>query len=520
MRLALVARPSFLSTPWPLMLAALTLGAGVLVAVTHLTHDRLFHAEAPAGVKPSAHDKAEPGEASTGEKPDPTTTVTIPEGKFKVAEIKVEPARAVALPSEVTVAGRIEADPYHQLDIRPRAPGVVRTLTVRPGQKVKAGEVLAVLDSPDIGTARLNVRARQRELATVRVEADWKAKVADNVAALIARLQKGTPATTLAREFAEKPLGASRGTLLAAYTEMEIASHEAEKMVDLNKKKVVGEHPVFLAQHTFEGTQAKFEAALEQVRFDVAQQDRIAKQMVRTAEEAVVDAAQRLRILGVAEDVSDLLAHPERASALPSGTEDVTAYPIVAPFDATVVTTSTVVSQRVELTDVLCVVADLSNVLAVANVPESYFPLLPKLSQGTVRLTAEAYPGRDFEAKVLYVGSSVDPTTRTVRLVTQTANPDDLLKLGMFTNIVLDSATSETSVTVPAASVVEIDGKDILFVPTAAERTYTIHPVTLGRHANGMRVVTSGLKAGDPVVSAGAFLIKSELILQNETEED
>ncbi|WP_435020827.1 efflux RND transporter periplasmic adaptor subunit [Tundrisphaera sp. TA3] len=519
MRLALAAARPSSAIPSSRWIVAFAVGAVALAAASHLAHDRLFHEHASAGAGAKAGE--EPASA-VAEAPahDPAATVTLPEGKFKLADIRVEPASAVALPSEVSVAGRIDADPYHRVDVRPKAAGVVRTLAARPGQKVKAGDVLVVLDSPDVGTARLAVRARQRELATVRVEADWKARVADNVASLIDRLRKGAPADEMSREFADKPLGNSRGILLAAYSEMEIASHEAGKLADLNKKKVVGEHPVFVAQHTFEGAQAKFAAAMEQVRFDVSQQDRVAKQAVRTAEEAVVDAAQRLRILGVEEDLADLLAHPERASALPSGTEDVTAYPVVAPFDGTVVTTSTVVSQHVGPADILCLVADLSTVLAVANVPESYFPLLPSLGQGTVRLTAEAYPGRDFEAKVLYVGSEVDPNTRTVRLVAETKNPDDLLKLGMFATIVLDSAASEPSVTVPAASVIEIDEKPAVFVPAKGERSFQLHPVTLGREANGLRVVASGLKAGDPVVTSGAFLIKSELILQNESEED
>ena len=34
----------------------------------------------------------------------------------------------------------------------------------------------------------------------------------------------------------------------------------------------------------------------------------------------------------------------------------------------------------------------------------------------------------------------VDPTTRTVPILAETDNPDDLLKLGMFVRIVLDSA--------------------------------------------------------------------------------
>ena len=58
----------------------------------------------------------------------------------------------------------------------------------------------------------------------------------------------------------------------------------------------------------------------------------MAVQALRQAEAAVVDAAQRLRILGVAEDIPHLLEHPEEGNTL-AVTEDVTCYEIVAPFD-------------------------------------------------------------------------------------------------------------------------------------------------------------------------------------------
>ena len=73
---------------------------------------------------------------------------------------------------------------------------------------------------------------------------------------------------------------------------------------------------MLVARHTREGMQAKLEAAIEQVRFDAAQEKRIADQALRQAEAAVVDAAQRLRILGVSEDIPDLLEHPEQGNTL------------------------------------------------------------------------------------------------------------------------------------------------------------------------------------------------------------
>jgi RND family efflux transporter MFP subunit len=175
------------------------------------------------------------------------------------------------------------------------------------------------------------------------------------------------------------------------------------------------------------------------------------------------------------------------------------------------------------MNDILFTLADLSNVWVVANVNESDFNFLHALPGGTVHLVATAYPGRSFEARLLSIGAMVDPTTRTVPILAETPNPDDMFKLGMFVRISLDSATTEEVLTVPTAAVVEVEGQKGVFLPADAGKdghTYTFHPVKIGRESGDLEVIVSGLSKGEPVVSAGAFFLKSELILQNETEED
>ncbi|MEA2630284.1 MAG: rane fusion protein heavy metal efflux system, partial [Chloroflexota bacterium] len=420
--------------------------------------------------------------------------------------------------------GQIEANTNLRVEIRPRASGVVREVRVVLGQKVKPGDVLVVLDSPDVGTARLNLHGRQRELVTARTEAAWKNEVASNVARMIPELRAGTPAQTIANRYADRSLGAFRAMLIETYTNFELASHEAEKQTGLHREKIVGEHPWVIAVHSRESAQAKFEATLEQVRFDANQQKLIADQQVKNAEAAVIDAAQRLRILGVAEDIDKRLAHPEMAIS-GSTDEDLTAYSIVAPFEGTIITRNAVPSQKAEMNDILFTLADLSTVWVVANLNESDFGFLHALPGGTVHLGATAYPGRSFEARLLSIGAVVDPTTRTVPILAETPNPDDMFKLGMFVRISLDSATTEEVLTVPAAAVVEVEGKKGVFRPADPGagkdgHTYTFHRVKIGRESGDRQVVLSGLSKGESVVSAGAFFLKSELILQNETEED
>jgi multidrug efflux pump subunit AcrA (membrane-fusion protein) len=83
-----------------------------------------------------------------------------------------------------------------------------------------------------------------------------------------------------------------------------------------------------------------------------------------------------------------------------------------------------------------------------------------------------------------------------------------------------DTPEKVAAVTVSAGSVVEIEGRAGVFRPDKEARMYEFHPVVAGRDVEGRRIIESGLKEGDQVVVNGAFVLKSELVLQNEKEED
>ncbi len=277
------------------------------------------------------------------------------------------------------------------------------------------------------------------------------------------------------KQFAGKDLGAYRGTLLQPFADYEIAVHEEEKNIDLKRQNIVGEHPVLVSVHTREGMQAKLKGAIEQVRYDSAQEQRIAVQALRQAEASVVDAAQRLRILGVAVDIPHLLEHPEEGNTL-AAIEDVTRYEIAAPFDGNIIKKLAVRSQKADMNDVLFVVADLRTVWVKADVPESDVAKLSRLQDGTIKFRAtRAYPGREFQARLISVGSVVDPQTRTVPILAEAENPDGLLKAEMFAQIILDSSAVEEALTVPSAAVIEKDGTKFVFVPAGKDAPADLH---------------------------------------------
>ncbi len=505
---------------------------------------------------PDAEASAE-SQTEKNAQPDATkrSTVSFSQAKFDEARITTERVRFDFIATGAMVVGTVQLNADRQVEVRPRAAGVVREVQAVLGQNVKKGDTLVTLDSPEIGSARLNLRARQRELSTARFEAAWRSEIAANVALLIPELKRGieqrrhaladdeahsetnahdpakglaalvtnsTDARLIEKQFADKQLGTYRGTLLQAYAEFDIASHEEQKTASLRSKNIVGEHPALVARHTREGIQAKLEAAIEQVRFDAAQEKRLAVQQTEQAEAAVIDAAQRLRILGVSENIQDLLDHAAEAHTL-ARDEDVTFYRIVAPFDGTIIKKDAVPSQRAEPSNVLFIVADLRSVWISASVSESDLAKLPNLRDGSFRVTAPAYPGRVFTGRLLSIGSLVDPQTRTLPILARAENPDGLLKPDMFVQIVFDSARGDRVLTVPARSVIEIETDKYVFIPFGKDKgkhKFTLRPVETGRKAGERVEVKAGLNEGDVVVSEGAFLLKSDLILQNEPDEE
>ncbi len=531
-----------------LVVGAIVLALVGYVAVDLLNPSRMHASQGHGQSLPSANDGSK---EKAGETAGPATSVSLSEAKFREAKISVGHTRMDRLATEASVPGMIQANADRRVEVRPRAAGIVRTVHASIGQKVKKGDLLVVLDSPEVGKARLDLRARQRELANAQYEYRWKTEIAENVQALIPALEKaiiedvanrhkptptsdrhdeeamhaeGTPARAEVLEirFAGKNLGAYRGTLLQSFADYEIAVHEEEKNIDLQRREIFGEHQVVVARHTREGMQEKLKGTIEQVRYDSAQERRLATQALRQAEAALVDAAQRLRILDVPVDIRSLLQNPEQGVSV-AEIEDVARYDITAPIDGNVVKKFPFAArgQKADANDVVFVVADLSTVWVKADVGESDVAKLSRLQDGTFRFrAARAYPGREFQARLISVGSVVDPLTRTVPILAEAQNPDGVLRAEMFAQIILDSSAVEQVLTVPSSAIVEIEGDRFVFMPSDKPRTYSIHPVEAGRQFDGRTVIQAGLKAGDPVVASGAFFLKSELTFRNEPPEE
>jgi len=164
----------------------------------------------------------------------------------------------------------------------------------------------------------------------------------------------------------------------------------------------------------------------------------------------------------------------------------------------------------------LFVVSDLSSLWALAEVDET---ALPHVQTGQpVRVQVAAYPGEAFAGTIAWVADMVNPKTRRVTVRCAVPNPGSRLKPDMYATVALGQGAPHAVVVLPSAAVQDIDGKPVVFVEVG-QRRFATRGVDVGPERDGRIEVRSGLRAGERVAVAGAFLLKSEL-LKASTPED
>ncbi len=157
-------------------------------------------------------------------------------------------------------------------------------------------------------------------------------------------------------------------------------------------------------------------------------------------------------------------------------------------------------------------VADLSTKWMLANVIEADAPFY-KLGQ-VVEVTVPAYSDRVFKGTVTALGTNIDPTSHRQLVRSEIADPDNLLRPGMFASFLIRMGDAARSVAVPVEGVVrEGDGTKTVWV-TTDRRRFVKRVVTLGiAEQHGLAQILDGLKPGELAVGEGAVFLSNKLLL-------
>ncbi len=236
-----------------------------------------------------------------------------------------------------------------------------------------------------------------------------------------------------------------------------------------------------------------------------------------TVAQLSLDRAKQLasRQFGPQATVDQAQATFDQAQAMIAKTEALIAQKLVrAPFDGELGVRKVEVGQYLSAGTQIVSLTDLSQLWANFTVTEKDSGQL-KVDQ-IVRLVVDAYPGRTFEGKITTIEPQIATDTRNIRVQATIANPEHILKPGMFVTATVVLPDKPPVVTVPETAVDYTlygdsvflisekkteDGKTVL----TATRTY----VQTGDRIEGRAVILKGLKDGDRVAAVGQNKLQS-----------
>jgi HlyD family secretion protein len=302
----------------------------------------------------------------------------------------------------IKLSGRIEGD---DATVSTKIAGRIREITVREGDHVKVGQLIAVIDDDQV-----NAREEQEESKVQQAEARLRS-AQQQVSVLQAQLEESNIGVDQAKvdaqgrvSQAEAQVAQAEAELAKAEADYSQAHYDEERYTTLAKDGDVPERTGRQARTTAEAHAAAVRAAKRQV--DVARgsllmaKANLSNAAMRTSQATAI----RQQILQAQSEISAAQAEEEHARAkLKEVQADRADLQIVAPIEGTVATRSAEPGEVVAAGTPLVTVVDLNAVYLRGFIPEGE---IGRVRTGqTARVYLDSAPGKPLEAIV----SRIDP---------------------------------------------------------------------------------------------------------------
>jgi cobalt-zinc-cadmium efflux system membrane fusion protein len=450
-------------------------------------------AGAPAPGEPAAEG---PGDATA-------EAIEFPRASWQAAGIAIVPAAVGPLEASVSLTGRITLNEDRLAHVFPLVEGRIDEVLVGLGDRVTKGQVMAIIQSREVGKARLELVQDRLALGFARRKDQWAQTVAENTELLIELIRSDAPVEAIEAKLANRPLGEYRDKLMTAFIATAAARRNLERLTPLKAEGIVGSRQVYEAEAAWDTARATLQSLLEQLGQDARQAAMMSSQTVQELETRVATDETALEILGFSREQ---IAKVDAAQG-----EALAHCPIEAPFDGTVISKDVALLEHVGPTNQILGIADLRTVWLSADIYETQLPLVARATGQEVTFTTDAWPGRTFTATIFYTGDIVEKESRTVAMRAVADNAAGLLKPGMFVRVTLPGETRALALQVRQSAIQEHEGQSFVFVHAGGE-AFERRNVTLGRRAGDLVEIVSGIAPGDQVVTGGGFALKSRLL--------
>jgi HlyD family secretion protein len=389
--------------------------------------------------------------------------------------VSVEVAPALSTSIQLKVSAEAVLFPVQQAAIIPKITAPIKVFHVNKGSMVRAGQVLAELENQDLAAT-----VAENQAAYDQAEATYQL----------------TSKATVPQEAQKAELDVK-----AAQDSVNAQQKRYDNLLNLNKEGAIAQRDVNEAL-----------VALTQARNQLQIAQRVLQDLQGVGQEATLRAATAQR---------DAARRRLETSQVQLGYSKIT-----SQIDGVVTDRPLFAGETAPSGSPILTVMDLSSVIARAHVSQREASQL-KIGNAASLFVSEGE--KPVAGKVTQISPALDPSSTTVEVWVQAANPGLRMKPGTSMRVEIVAKSLPIALVVPESAIVtdESGATSVMLVGEGDKPKK--QAVTLGIHDGGNVQVIEGLKGGDRVVSTGAFelaklepdvLEKTKLQIELPKEED
>ncbi|MHC4692190.1 MAG: efflux RND transporter periplasmic adaptor subunit [Planctomycetota bacterium] len=464
------------------------------------------------------------------------SAVHISDEQIRKYGIETSPAETGDFSVHISLPGQIAINTDRMAHIVPNAAGVVRQVLKNVGDTVKAGEILAWLESAELGKAKVDYLTKLAEVGCCSMELTRTKLIHDSTMKLLQTLQSDPPVDSL-NQISGAALDKNHTALVSSYAELALAKSTYEREKSLFEQEISSEQDYLTAESAFKKSESKYAALRDSITFELQKNliDAQRDQQVRLI--GLKGAERSLYVLGLtAEDINDirLLGQAQSpasenvevctdpnctdcAKPSPNGgtsaiaksseeNEKLAWYPLRAPFDAAVIEKHITLGERLSSDSDAFTVADISTVWVNLSVHQKDLHLVKPGQQARITV-GPAVP--KVEGTISFVSPVVTQNSRTTLARVVLDNKSGQLRPGTFVTADVVVEKVPAKVTVARDILQDIDDMTCVFVKH--EHCFEARPVTVGRSNEKYVEIVSGIRAGEKIVTKNSFRLKAEL---------
>ncbi len=368
-----------------------------------------------------------------------------------IVTVQVTPANRG--PIALTVSAEAVVSPLRQAVITPKITSTISKFYVQRGSHVKQGQVLAVLENADLAGAAEESRGEFEQ-----AEAGYATTTGASLPQQIQKAELDAAAAKFAFDAQQKVYDARK----------DLFNQGAVPRRDLDSAEVA------LAQARSQN---------EQAQKQLADLMRLGKEQTLKSAQGQLSAAKGKYLNARAQ-----LGYSE----------------IRSPIDGVVTDRPLFQGELATANQPILTVMDTSKLIAKAHIAQDEAVLLKVGDPAELHLEGAEQP---IKGRVMLISPALDPGSTTIEVWIEALKPGPALKPGMNVEVIATAKSLQDALVVPSSAVYKTPEGDDYVLLAGTDNKAHLAKVQIGIRSKELDQIQSGIKANDPVITAGGYAL-------------